>query len=243
MKRRPAQRAAGLEDRSHLFLSSSRPDSGRAAGERPAVIYLCAAAPAFVRAMAAAGTARALEASGMDVTLIETGAGLPNAGYYFGLPARDYLSPSVCPGSVVEGRATPALRYFCFRELPDPFTPPPGPSMPGRPRVTVVAYGPPDSFERMPFEPGEAAALVLFDLEGGSPFGESERDSFETHRPEMPVFLVSKAHCGEGAERPPARVLPDTVIGRLADRAVSSDPFFYGLSSEILQRIVSAVSG
>ncbi len=99
-----------LREVSHLFLSEKSRKS-RKDKETEAVIWAAVPEGEFNRAYFAAGLAVALASTGGEVTLVETGWGLPNCGYYFSGEPDDYLTPLLKEGKILCGSREDRIRY------------------------------------------------------------------------------------------------------------------------------------
>ena len=127
-----------LDDVSHLFLSTGTAGPRvRAAAE--ICVWLSVDGDRFARGYLAAGLSAAIASRGVDCTLLETGPGLPNAGFYFSLPPAAYLLPALDGVGVVEGRAGDRL---AFRYAPEPeaLVSADGGGEEGRPHVVLLAW-------------------------------------------------------------------------------------------------------
>ena len=132
------RRPRDLRDISHLFLSSAA--SALDAAPRRALVALACADDGPWRAFAAAGLARALEAAGLDVTLLETGRALPNAGFYFALEPSAYLRAVFDPRAIVSGPPAGQLRFHYARDPSRLPLPPREGGFPGRARIVLFAF-------------------------------------------------------------------------------------------------------
>jgi len=132
------RRPKDLQDISHLFLSTGV-SAQRAAAPRALAVLACSDSVPW-RAFAAAGLARALEAAGMDVTLLEAGRALPNAGFYFALEPSVYLRPVLDPRAVVSGSPAGSLRFHYARDPGRLPLPPREGTVPGRARIVLFAF-------------------------------------------------------------------------------------------------------
>lgn len=127
-----------LDDVSHLFLSSGT-GKPRARAAAEICIWLLVDHERFVRGYAATGLAAAIAARGVDCTLLETGTGLPNAGFYFSLSPAEYLAPALDGEGVVEGQSGDRI-VFVYAPEPAGLVSRGGKGDARRPHVVLLAW-------------------------------------------------------------------------------------------------------
>ncbi|MCK4537673.1 MAG: hypothetical protein KAV42_02620 [Candidatus Krumholzibacteria bacterium] len=103
------RRSRRLKDVSHLFLSGNGGD--RPGGGTGSFVDICVTGDEHCRGFLAAGFSSSLASRDVNVTLIETGLSLPNAGYYFGLEAEVYLAPALGRSECIDLMRSPSFRY------------------------------------------------------------------------------------------------------------------------------------
>lgn len=168
-ERHQERRPRDLQDISHLYLSSGSAVAD-AAPPRAVVCLACAGSGPW-RAFAAAGLARAFEAAGLDVTLLETGRALPNAGFYFALEPSAYLRPVLDPRAIVSGRPAGSLRFAYARDPSRLLPPSRGEGLPGRARIVLFAFdrSVPAPLEGLPPFVGELFPAATVPVSAGAP--------------------------------------------------------------------------
>jgi len=259
----PGNAPKGLGDVSHLFLSGTGPRDQPEKEPIEAVVHLASIGPSFCRAYLASGTAAALAREGDSrVTILETGASLPNVGYYFALEPAEYLSLSLGRVGSINGLRGDSIRFACAAGPGDLSVA--GARFPGAARSHVIVNAfdsealraggsmPPELLEAWRagslHGAGAAAhALVLFcDAPGVVTAGDLPA-SFRRSFPGAVVFLPAGAgHVpllagGSGASGVEYFELPAERLPGFARRAAPRDPFFQGLASRIL-RILGSMS-
>jgi hypothetical protein len=100
-----------LKKVSHLFLSGESKKS-RPNDETEVIVWIDFPEFKFNRAYFAAGFAYAFARYAETVTIVETGRGLPNCGYYFSLEPAEYLRPLVDERAIVSGFPSEGIRYI-----------------------------------------------------------------------------------------------------------------------------------
>ncbi len=259
----PGNAPKGLGDVSHLFLSGTEPRDQPEKETIEAVVHLASIGPSFCRAFLASGTAAALAREGDSrVTILETGASLPNVGYYFALEPAEYLSLSLGRVGSINGLRGDSMRFACAAGPGDLSVA--GARFPGAARSHVIV----NAFDRealraggsMPPELLEAwragslhgagaavHALALFcDASSAASAGDLPA-SFRRSFPGAVVFLPVGAGRSPGSAEDPALRGWNISSSRrsaspgLARRAAPRDPFFQGLASRIL-RILGSMS-
>ena len=236
------RRPRDLHDISHLFLSSAAPAASTACAR--ALVAVAGVGDGPWRAFTAAGLARALAAAGLDVTLLETGRALPNAGYYFALEPAAYLRPVLDPRAVVSGPGDGSIRFHYARDQLRLPLPPREGQVPGRARIVLFAFdrsaagersAVPARFhdllcaaseqERGSGDAGERTARRVALVTAGPDsddgyLGRMQR-SFEDAFPGAPCFPI------QGAEVPAG----------IARRSPPSLELFGGIAAQLLQRL------
>jgi hypothetical protein len=231
-----------LRDISHLYLSrTGRRNGGDGAAE--ALVLLASLGGGPMRAWLASGLASAAASTGAKVTLLEAGEGLPNAGYYFALPPREYMRPVLDRTSAVEIDGGRGLKVLSVR---DPAVLRYTDGSQAGPGLTVCAFDWPCEAGldvlAGPFAEG-AAAMLLVVSEAYGPAAEELRRGFGELFPGSPV----KALCGEreadwpeGFETSP---VPHTMLEGLGRRRPPVSAYLDGLAAELLQRLGSRRKG
>ncbi len=69
-----------------------------------------------MRAFLGSGISDCIARQGINVTLIENGCGLPNAGYYFALEPEEYLLPVVEKNRLLQKSVSDSLRFVYARD-------------------------------------------------------------------------------------------------------------------------------
>ncbi|MBD3179071.1 MAG: hypothetical protein GF417_05450 [Candidatus Latescibacteria bacterium] len=100
----------------HLFLSDKEEKREDTTVPAEYNIWLVFTGIPAIRALFASGVASFISSRGNQVTLYETGGGLPNSGYYFGLDPEEYLLPSLEKDASINRVISPMLRYACSRK-------------------------------------------------------------------------------------------------------------------------------
>ncbi|MDD3642586.1 MAG: hypothetical protein PHQ19_03880 [Candidatus Krumholzibacteria bacterium] len=247
------RRPRDLHDISHLFLSSAH--SAAVAAPPHALVALACADDGPWRAFAGAGLARALESAGLDVTLLETGRALPNAGFYFALGPGAYLRPVLDPRAVVSGPPAGPLRFHYARDPSRLPLPPREGGVPGRARIVIFAFSRsavgtrpavPSIFRdllsatsgREPQAPdgsdphGGRVALVTAGPDDPDRYLGAVRGSFEEEFPGAPVLALYGADGGDdpGAAR-------GAITAGMARRCPPALDLFGGIAASLLQRL------
>jgi hypothetical protein len=195
----------------------------------------------------AAGLAASFASPKMPVTLLETGPGLPNAGYYFALTPERYLRPVLDNNAVVEAEAGGSLRILCSRD-PSVLKSATEPGGTG-PRVILMAFDWPGRAGDAKLEDllgpihGEIPAFLLTvsDRHPGNIEGLSRQfDALFPGAPALALFPGDKDDRAEGVEPCP---FPEEMMAGLNSRKPPASPFLSGLTGEILQRLGSRKRG
>ncbi|MBU8920353.1 MAG: hypothetical protein KOO63_00685 [Bacteroidales bacterium] len=249
------RRSRRLEEVSHLFLSGKGMD--KAGVGKGSLVDICVAGDEHCRGFLAAGFSSALVSQDVNVTLIETGFSLPNAGYYFGLEAGAYLGPALGRSECIDLMRSPSFRYvYAARPAGLPveavrF------AFPGHPHIVInvfdctgLSYGGtiPEDVRKIPagfIQDGEESGrriLILF--VGSEPGIDSARivSSFTGSVKGASVLIVS--HGGEEGDAPE---IPDVEVGMmgipvdlgrtLAMRMPPSGSFFSALAARAIWMI------
>jgi len=259
----PGNAPKGLGDVSHLFLSGTEPRDQPEKETIEAVVHLASIGPSFCRAFLASGTAAAFAREGDSrVTILETGASLPNVGYYFALEPAEYLSLSLGRARSINGLRGDSLRFACAGVPADLSVA--GARFPGAARSHVIVNAfdqealraggsmPPELLEawRAGSLHGAGAAvhaLALFCDASSAASAVDLPDSFRGSFPGAAVFLPVGAGDfpglggGSGASGVEYFELPAERLPGLARRAAPRDPFIQGLASRIM-RILGSMS-
>lgn len=244
-----------LRDISHLYLSTSRAPVEEAMSSTALVVF-ASLEVGPLRAWLSAGLAAAFGSQNAAVTLLETGPGLPCAGYYFALEPDCYLRPVIEEGAVVEAGTGRGVKVLCAR---DPaLLCNPGNGQAAGPRVLLIAFDWPGSvgasglrglLDSIPAleGPGGWEDLPAFLLTGsGYHPGGTEgifRDFEELFPggPSLSLFPGEKnVEAEEGIEFCP---FPAEMLEGLGRRKPPSSSFLSGLAGEILQRLGSRKRG
>ncbi len=248
-------RPRNLRDISHLYLSSSRVPGEEAAGST-ALVVIASLDGGPLRAWLSAGLAAAFGSQNAAVTLLETGPGLPCAGYYFALGPDRYLRPVIEGGVVVEADAGRRIRVFCTR---DPaLLRHTGIGHASGPRVLLFAFDWPGSvgtaglrglLDSVPAFEGSggweglpAFLLTVSDCHPGT--AEGILRDFEELFPGGPALALfpggENAEAAQGIEPCP---FPAEMLEGLGRRKPPASVFLSGLAGEILQRLGSRKGG
>ncbi len=248
-------RPRNLSDISHLYLSSSRVSGEEAAGST-ALVMIASLEGGPLRAWLSAGMAVAFGSQNAAVTLLETGQGLPCAGYYFALKPNRYLRLVIEDGAVVEADAGPNVRVRCAR---DPaLLRHPGNGHAAGPSVILFAFDWPGSagtaglrglLDSVPalegpggWEELPAFLLTVSDCRRG--MAEGILRDFEDLFPGGPALALfpggEKVEAAQGIEPCP---FPAEMLDGLDRRKPPSSAFLSGLAVEILQRLGSRKRG
>ncbi len=256
-----------LQDFSHLFFSGHA-DRDKATGMvSEAVIHVAVLGGTCARAYIAAGIASAFVSEHVQVTLLETGCSLPNAGYYYALEPREYLSPTLGGVRGISYIVDNFLRYsYCIRPgdletFSTPF------SVPGRVQIILNVF---DSTSMgrdltMPAElcrgperftkegrtgNGKKNALVVFQFVEVKTGVAHLLASFHGSGGDGPVFLVeSGMKSGNETNPEPGGVyarhidLPPDFLAGLARRTPPASPFFKGVAASLIQAILFRKKG
>ena len=254
------RRPRDLQDISHLFLSTGV--SAQSAAPPRALAVLACSDNAPWRAFAAAGLARALEAAGTDVTLLEVGRSLPNAGFYFALEPSVYLRPALDPRAVVSGTPSGSLRFHYARDPGRLPLPPREGNVPGRARIVLFAFdrtagsGEPaiparvhdllcavsDETRAAPgggATRGRRVALVTVGPDPAGGYLDALRRRFEEAFPGIPALRIRTGAVdgeGGGADGSRGSRLPE-IPSHIARRSPPSLDLFGGTAAELLQRL------
>ena len=255
------QRPRNLRDISHLYLSSSR-EPGEAAADPGALVMIASLQGGPLRAWLSAGLAAAFgsqntsESQKAAVTLLETGPGLPSAGYYFALEPGCYLRPAIEPGAVVEANAGRSVEVICARD-PVLLRQSDTGRVPG-PRVFLFAFDWPGSagsaglrgmLDSIPalreaggWEGLPAFLLTLSERYPGSAEGIlREFEALFPGGPALALFPGEKViETAQGIEPCP---FPPEMLEGLARRKPPASSFLSGLAGEIFQRLGSRKRG
>ncbi len=240
------QRPRNLSDISHLYLSASREQGGKASGST-AIILLASLEGGPLRAWLSAGLAAAFGSQNVVVTLLDAGRSLPNAGYYFALGPDRYLRPVLDEEAVVEADTGGGIRILCAR---DP---------------ALLRYQGDES------SAGLRVILIAFDWRGTAAV-DGLRSIFDALPAGLPAFLLTVSDCYPGAAEGilrafdgifpggPAMALfpggdevpvggiepcpfPAELLKGLSRRKPPASVFLTGLAGEILQRLGSKKRG
>ena len=244
-----------LRDISHLYLSSSRLP-GEEAADSTALVMIASLEGGPLRAWLSAGLATAFGLQNAAVTLLETGPGLPCAGYYFALEPDRYLRPVIEEGAVVQADAGRKIKVISARD-PVLLRHPDSAHAAG-PHVILFAFD----------WPGSAGTAGLRGLLDSVPALEGP-DGWEG----LPAFLLTVSDCHRGAAEGilrdfeelfpggPALALfpggenveaaqgiepcpfPVEMLEGLGRRKPPVSAFLSGLAGEILQRLGSRKRG
>ncbi len=248
----PRRTPKELPDVSHLFLSRSDPAGDPGSGPVEAVFWIAVEKGFLHRAFLASGFGTAFAANGMDVSLLEVGAGLPNVGYYFAMEPSNYLAPVVECGGVVTGSPSASL-WFAYAHEPV--------SLLGiqrefedgeRPHVILLSFsfsgGGPD-----PELLGELVGCTVHHLRGSRgnrwPDGVLIFGVDDSMRPAERFIrtlrsgngdLIVFQHSADSAGRTDHEVdemltLPEGLFGSAARRLPPSDPFFNDCAVNLLE--------
>ena len=242
-----------LRDVSHLFLSENTSEAPNPAEKQTetSVWLAVETGHSLVRAFLASGFGASLARLGLHVTLLETGDGLPNLGYYFALEPSRHLAASLDRTAVISGLYEPLLRFASAPDATElarfrhkaPFG--------GYPHVIVTAFsysgGPPDKgyltilkacagrfSGKGPAAELSPEAIVLF--YGGDNAAETA-DSFRSLYPESVLFSAGLAGGVEKVETDEQIVLPSGYDAGRRKRAASDGAFFDDLASSLLQAV------
>jgi len=240
------QRPRDLRDISHLYLSRSR-GQGEDTSTPSALVAMASIDGGPLRAWLSAGLAAAFASQKTSVTLLDAGAHLPNAGYYFALRPGLYLRPVLDEEAVVEADDGGGVRVRCSR---DPCHLKYGECGPAKgPRVIMISFqwdgsdftgGLRELFDSVP--PGlPAVLLTVSDRYPGGAGGISR--AFDRIAPGAPVMALYPEGDDERREKPEPCPFPVGMLAGLSRRMPPSSSFLTGLAAEILQRLGSRKRG
>jgi hypothetical protein len=249
------QRPRNLRDISHLYLTSPRATEE----ERPgysALVLIVSLEGGALRAWLSAGLAAALGSQNAAVTLLETGPGMPCAGYYFALAPGRYLGPVLEPGSVVEaghGRSVVSVYSRDPALLIDP-----GTGYAAGPRIVLVAF----EWEGAACDPVLAGLLDSIPALGGSgrwaglpAFLLTVSDHCPVSTEEIRLVFEGLFPGGESLSLYPGGVeggappgiepspFPVEMLRDLPRRRPPASSFMSGLAGEVIQRLGSKRRG
>jgi hypothetical protein len=239
-------RPRDLRDISHLYLSKKN-EKGEAAAGSVALVLAASLGGGPLRAWLSSGLAAAFGSQNAEVTLIDTGRSLPNAGYYFALGPDRYLRPVLDASEAVEMEPGRRVRVVCSRD-PDLARYLTG-SPAGGLKVIIVA------FEWRGRDAGSvmrslsdslsadvpAFLLTLSDSCPGSAGGilSEFRDKFPGG-PALALYPGVEGARDGGIEQCP---FPAEMLEGLSRRKPPASTFLTGLAGEILQRLGSRKKG
>ena len=112
----PGESSIGLKQFAHLFLSG---DDSKDPGESvipESLIWIMVSGISPMRAFLGSGISSCIARHGINVTLVENGGGLPNAGYYFALEAEEYLLPVLEKNRLLKRSVSDSLRFVYARD-------------------------------------------------------------------------------------------------------------------------------
>lgn len=248
-------RPRNLRDISHLYISSSRLPGEEKAGST-ALVLIASLESGPLRAWLSAGLAATFGSQNAAVTLLETGPGLPCAGYYFALEPDRYLHPVIDGGAVVDLEASRRIRVLCAR---DPaLLRHPGTGHTTGPRLLLFAFDWPGSagtaglrglLDSVPALAGSggweglpAFLLTVSDCHRGA--AEGILRDFEELFPGGPALALfpgrENAEAAQGIEPCP---FPVEMLEGLGRRKPPASAFISGLAGEVLQRLGSRKGG
>jgi hypothetical protein len=238
-------RPRDLRDISHLYLSKKN-EKGEAAAGSIALVLAASLGGGPLRAWLSSGLAVAFGSQNIAVTLLDTGPGLPNAGYYFALEPDHYLRPVLDEKAVVEIDAGRGVRVLSTRD-PD-ILKNPGNGYAGGTRILLIAFEWPGSvgaagLRGLPGLREDLSAFLLTVSDYGSAGGEGILRAFEELFPGGPALALFP---GEG--KTPAGSIepcpfPVEMLEGLSRRKPPVSTFLTGLAGEILQRLGSRKKG
>jgi hypothetical protein len=259
-------RPRDLRDISHLYLSTSRTKREGIAAH-PALVLLASVSSGPWRAYMSAGLAAAFESHGAAVTVLETGPGLPCAGYYFALEPGRYLKPALDDRSIVEAEAGRSIGLVYARDPALLIRPERDRSIPGRPVVMLLSFD---------WQRGEGPGN-LGEMLDSIPALRKRDGGMGRQWADLPAFLLTVSSSGPYAAENTARTLrelfpgapgmslfsdrqveskmteqspcldpcpfPHTLSRGMARRVPPSSDFLSGLAGELLQRLGSRRGG
>ena len=242
-----------LHDVSHLFLSenTSGPPNHAEKQIETSVWLAVEKGHSLVRAFLATGFGAALARLGLHVTLLETGDGLPNLGYYFALEPSLHLAASLDRTTIVSGMNESLLRFASAPDVSElarfrhkaPFG--------GYPHVIVTSF----SYSGAPLDKGYLTMLKACAgrFSGAGPVAElspeaivlfcagnnaaETADSFRSLYPESVFFAAGPDSGVEKVAADERIVLPSGYDDGRMKRAAPNGAFFDDLASSLLQAV------
>ncbi|MDZ7861076.1 MAG: hypothetical protein U5O15_10515 [Candidatus Krumholzibacteriota bacterium] len=157
----PGKTPIELKQLSRLFLSEEERGDSRKIAVPEAFIWVIGSEVSAMRSFLASGISASIARHDVNVTLVECGSGMPNAGYYFALEPEEYLSPILEEKVVIERTIYDSLR-FVYAEHPYMLRPFNGGFVRDNTAHIVV--------EAFNFYPGTSRKNYLEEILRGSPF-------------------------------------------------------------------------
>jgi hypothetical protein len=119
----PGESSTGLKQFARLFLSVEDSRDSREGVISESLVWIMVTGNSPMRAFLASGLSVCIARKNINVTLVETGRGLPNAGYYFAFEPEEYLLPVLEEKKLLKRSVSDSLRFIYARtpSLLEPF--------------------------------------------------------------------------------------------------------------------------
>jgi len=157
----PGEAPIEFKQLSRLFLSGEERGDPREIAVPEAFVWIIGSEVSAMRAFLSSGISASIARHDVNVTLVECGSGMPNAGYYFAFEPDEYLSPVLGEKVIIERTISDSLR-FVYAEQPSMFRPFNGGFVRNNTAHIVV--------EAFNFHPGKSKKNYLEEILRGSPF-------------------------------------------------------------------------
>ena len=118
----PGESSTGLKQFARLFLSVEDGKDSRECVVSESLVWIMVTGNSPMRAFLASGLSVCIASKNINVTLVESGRGLPNAGYYFTFEPEEYLLPALDKKKLLKRSLSDSLR-FIYARTPSLFEP------------------------------------------------------------------------------------------------------------------------